>query len=96
MTKPVVEIEYCIKCRFVLRATWIAQELLFTFGEDLEAVSLKPSDTGGLFRVTVDGELLWDREAEGYFPEIKRLKQKVRDLVAPERDLGHSDLKKVV
>jgi len=93
MSKSVIEIEYCIKCRFVLRATWMAQELLFTFGEDLQAVSLKPSDVGGIFRVTVDGELVWDREAEGGFPEIKVLKQKVRDQVAPGRDLGHADVK---
>lgn len=93
MTKPVVEIEYCLKCRFVLRATWTAQELLFTFGEELQAVSLRPGG-GGVFRVAVDGKLLWDRDVEGSFPEMKELKQRLRDVIAPERDLGHSDVKK--
>jgi len=93
MSKHVVGIEYCTKCRFVLRATWIAQELLFTFGEDLKAVSLLPAGSG-VFRITVGEEsVVWDREVEGGFPETKLLKQRIRDLIAPERDLGHSDKK---
>lgn len=92
MTKPTVEIHYCATCRFVLRATWMAQELLFTFGEDLGALSLVPSD-GGVFRVQLaDGTLLYDRHAnDGAFPESKELKQLVRDAIAPGKDLGHSD-----
>lgn len=35
--------------------------------------------------------LLWDRKAEGGFPETKLLKQKVRDCIEPNKDLGHSD-----
>jgi len=35
--------------------------------------------------------LLWDRKAEGGFPETKVLKQRVRDHIDPNRDLGHSD-----
>jgi selenoprotein W-related protein len=93
MSKAVVGIEYCQKCRFVLRASWIAQELLFTFGDVLQAVSLVPSG-GGVFRVTVDDEVVWDRDIEGAFPDSKELKQRIRDVVAPEFDLGHSDVKK--
>jgi predicted Rdx family selenoprotein len=36
--------------------------------------------------------LLWDRKAEGGFPETKVLKQRVRDRLEPKRDLGHSDV----
>ena len=39
----------------------------------------------------MDEELVWDRKADGGFPEIKVLKQRVRDIIAPERNLGHSD-----
>ncbi len=93
MSKPSVEIEYCRSCRFVLRATWMAQELLFTFADDVERVSLVPSG-GGVFRVTVNGDaVIWDRKAEGAFPESKVLKQRLRDAIAPGRDLGHSDKK---
>jgi predicted Rdx family selenoprotein len=35
--------------------------------------------------------LIWDRKAEGGFPETKVLKQRIRDHLQPDRDLGHSD-----
>lgn len=89
--KPTVEIEYCPGCRWLLRAGWTAQELLTTFEEELGAVTLKPSDIGGKFCVTIDGEIVWDRKTEERFPEMKELKQIIRDRIAPEHDLGHSD-----
>ena len=88
--KPRVTIEYCTQCRWLLRAAWLAQELLTTFPDDLGEVALKPG-MGGVFEVTVDGETAWSRKAEGRFPEAKELKQRVRDRVAPGRPLGHSD-----
>ena len=90
--KPRVEIEYCPGCRWLLRAGWTAQELLTTFEAELGAVTLKPSETGGRFLVTLEGSTVWDRKAEGRFPEMKELKQRIRDRIAPERDLGHSDV----
>lgn len=88
--KPRVCIEYCTQCRWLLRAAWLAQELLTTFQDDLGEVALKPG-AGGVFEITVEGETVWSRAAEGRFPEAKELKQRVRDRVAPERPLGHSD-----
>jgi len=85
-----VEIRYCTQCRWLLRAAWLAQELLTTFEAELGEVALVPG-TGGVFEVRVDGEPLWSRAERGRFPELKELKQLVRDHVAPERDLGHSD-----
>lgn len=85
-----VTIEYCTQCQWLLRAGWMAQELLNTFGQELGELALIPG-TGGVFRVAVDGELVWDRKERGGFPEITVLKQLVRDRVAPERDLGHVD-----
>ena len=35
--------------------------------------------------------LLWDVLSSAGFPEVKKLKQLVRDSVTPEKDLGHSD-----
>jgi len=89
--KPNIEIEYCPGCRWLLRAAWVAQELLTTFEKELGGVRLVPSETSGRFLVTLDGETVWDRKVEGGFPELKALKQRVRDRIAPERDLGHSD-----
>jgi selenoprotein W-related protein len=89
-TKPIVAITYCTQCRWLLRAGWSAQELLVTFEEELGGVTLLPG-TGGVFDVTVEGKLVWSRKAEGRFPEMKELKQRIRDVVAPDRPLGHSD-----
>jgi selenoprotein W-related protein len=87
---PRLEITYCTQCRWLLRAGWLAQELLTTFPADLGEVALVPG-TGGVFTVRLDAELLWDRREEGGFPELSRLKQLVRDRVAPGRSLGHTD-----
>lgn len=89
--KPEIEIEYCPGCRWLLRAGWTAQELLTTFEAELGAVTLRPSDVGGTFRVSSDDHTLWDRKEAGRFPEMKELKQRLRDYIAPERNLGHSD-----
>lgn len=85
-----IEIAYCTQCRWLLRAAWMAQELLTTFETELAEVALIPG-TGGIFEVRVDGATVWSRKAEGGFPEPKELKQRVRDVVAPDRSLGHAD-----
>lgn len=90
MPKPRIEIHYCTQCRWLLRAAWLAQELLTTFEQELGEVALIPG-TGGLFEVRAQGQLVWSRKAEGRFPDAKELKQRVRDIIAPEKDLGHSD-----
>lgn len=87
---PRLEIEYCTQCRWLLRAAWMAQELLTSFDTDLGEVALIPG-TGGVFDVRLDGETLFSRKREGRFPESKELKQLVRDRIDPDRDLGHSD-----
>jgi len=68
----------------------MTQELLTTFQDEIGEVALIPG-TGGVFEVRVDGENIWSREREGRFPEMKQLKQLVRDRVAPGKELGHSD-----
>jgi selenoprotein W-related protein len=85
-----VTINYCTQCRWLLRAGWMAQELLSSFEDELAEVALRPG-RGGVFEVHVDEVLIWSRAAEGRFPDIKELKQRVRDCVAPGRDLGHVD-----
>ena len=87
-----IEIEYCTQCRWLLRAAWMAQELLTTFDEEITALTLRPA-SGGTFEVRANGGTVWSRKAEGRFPEITELKQRVRDRIAPERHLGHSDQK---
>ena len=88
--QPRVEITFCTQCRWLLRAAWMAQELITTFPDELGETALVPG-SGGVFEIRVDDELIWSRKQEGRFPEITELKQLVRDRIAPEKDLGHSD-----
>jgi selenoprotein W-related protein len=87
---PRVEIEYCTQCRWLLRAAWMAQELLTTFVDDLAEVALIPG-TGGIFEIRLDDQLLFSRKEMGRFPEAKEVKQLIRDKIDPQRSLGHSD-----
>ncbi|KHL11987.1 selenoprotein W-related protein [Mumia flava] len=87
---PRVTITYCTQCRWLLRAAWMAQELLSTFEEEIAEVALVPTH-GGVFRIDVDGTAVWNRKRDGGFPDAAELKQRVRDVIAPDRDLGHAD-----
>ncbi|OOQ86364.1 selenoprotein domain protein [Penicillium brasilianum] len=102
---PRIAIKFCTQCRWMLRAAYFAQELLSTFGTDLGEVALVPV-TGGVFTVTIwhatatntateevttQETPLWDRKRDGGFPEVKALKSLVRNIIAPNRDLGHTD-----
>ncbi|RFU31782.1 hypothetical protein B7463_g4546, partial [Scytalidium lignicola] len=103
---PRVTIQFCTQCKWMLRAAYFAQELLSTFNTALGEVALQPS-TGGTFIVTlyhgseasnaaggpitIQRHLIWDRKAEGGFPETKELKRRIRDIIDPTRDLGHVD-----
>lgn len=89
--KPTLVIEYCPKCHWLLRAAYMAQEFLTTFENDLKAVTLQPSEVNGNFQISIDGKKLFDRKDYGGFPEIKELKQIVRDVVNPGKSLGHAD-----
>lgn len=90
---PRVAITYCTQCNWLLRAGWMAQELLQTFGQTLGEVALIPA-TGGTFEITLNGQTIWERKMDGGFPGPAELKQRVRDIIEPDRDLGHADRKK--
>ncbi|MFC6915585.1 SelT/SelW/SelH family protein [Cellulomonas gelida] len=97
-----VTLTYCTQCRWLLRAAWYAQELLTTFHREVDEVALRPG-TGGVFVVeaqasSFDGHaapapvVVWDRGRDGGFPEVTELKRRVRDVIAPGKPLGHSDV----
>lgn len=91
----------------MLRAAYFAQELLSTFSTSLGEVALQPSTGGVftieiLYLSTpshiADAEephllskILWDRKTENGFPEVKELKRRVRDVIDPNKDLGHNE-----
>lgn len=78
MSKPAITLHYCTQCNWMLRSAWMAQELLQTFSDDLSAVTLQPG-TGGVFEISVDGQVIWERKRDGGFPDAVTLKQRVRD-----------------
>jgi selenoprotein W-related protein len=77
----------------MLRATWIAQELLSTFEAEAGKVILQPDHTGGVFMIYANEKLIFQRNSDSGFPDVKIIKQLVRDEIAPGKDLGHSDRK---
>lgn len=87
-----VTIHYCRQCNWLMRSSWMGQELLTTFAEELDELRLQPG-TGGVFEVFANDARVWSRKDDGGFPDIVELKRRVRDQIAPERDLGHADRK---
>lgn len=87
------------------RASWTQTELLLTFAPSetlpagLRSVTVLPRrdevEAGRwrvwLYRTEARPDLVWDRKVDGGFGEMKELKKRVRDLVAPGASLGHSD-----
>jgi selenoprotein W-related protein len=91
-TKPAITLQYCSQCNWMLRASWMAQELLHSFSTDLGSVTLVPG-TGGIFVIDIDGKVIWDRKVDGGFPDAAELKRRVRDYCFPDKDLGHLEKK---
>lgn len=87
---PSVVIHYCTLCQWQLRAAWMAQEVLQTFSDELYRVSLQPG-SGGVFEVWVNESLVWERKRDDGFPGPKELKQRIRDVLCPDKGLGHID-----
>lgn len=85
-----VRIIYCTQCNWLLRSAWMAQEILQTFATDIAELSLAPA-TGGRFEILINDALIWERKRDGGFPGPKELKQKIREVIDPNRDLGHID-----
>lgn len=90
--KNQIKIIYCTQCKWLLRATWMSQELLTTFSAEIDELTLVPG-TGGIFEVYANGERIWSRKDMNGFPEITTLKKLVRDVIAPNKNLGHIDRK---
>ncbi|CAK4030628.1 Hypothetical predicted protein [Lecanosticta acicola] len=104
---PRVAITYCTQCKWMLRAAYFGQELLSTFGTSIGEIALIPAtgglftvhltynstatSTSSLDEVQAQEVLIWDRKAEGGFPETKILKQRIRNFIEPDKNLGHSD-----
>lgn len=71
-----VEIEYCVPCGHLDQAQETQKALLEEYGQSLDHVALKPGD-GGVFKVRVDGDTVYDKEEEGY--DLPTLKNRVEE-----------------
>ncbi len=85
-----IQIRYCTGCKWLLRSAWMAQEILSTFEQEVTELTLIPGDNG-IFEITANDRVIWSRERDGGFPDIKELKSRVRDIIAPNKGLGHID-----
>lgn len=77
LSRPGISITYCRECNFLLRASWVAQELLHTFEDYVSGVTLVPG-RGGQFDVHYGDDLLFSNKIAGRFPETREL----RDLLS--------------
>jgi len=89
-TKPTIRFVYCTGCKWMLRTAWMMQELLSTFELEIGNIVIEPG-TGAVFQIYVNNKRIWDRKENKGFPDVKVLKQMVRDEIAPLKDLGHVD-----
>ena len=88
--KNYIEIKFCPKCKWLFRATCISQELLSLHESDLSSVTLVPSESG-VFDIVCNQSLIFSRKQENGFIYIAIIKQRIRDLIDPDRNLGHID-----
>jgi len=88
--KNIIKIYFCTKCGWLARASWMAQEFINTFPNDIFSLNLVPSDSGK-FEIWCNDQLVFSRLEEGGFIEIKNIKKRIRDLIDPSRGLGHND-----
>ena len=92
MKKHVINIYFCTKCGWLMRASWLSQEFINTFSSDISSVNLVP-DRNGKFEIRCSDILIFSRKKEGKFIDLKLMKQRIRDIVNPSMNLGHSDVK---
>lgn len=73
-----VEIEYCVPCGFLSRAEDVQHALLTTFGESLEAVTLR-TGANGVFVVRVDDAVVFDKSRDEF--DVDGIVRQVRERV---------------
>lgn len=83
MTRLTVSIVYCVRCNFLPRALWMANELLHTYPDFIEALELVPG-SGGDFEIRVDGAVLFSRRTNGRYPEVREVKEAINRLLAED------------
>jgi selenoprotein W-related protein len=86
--RPTITITYCTACNFTARATWLAQELLHTFHDQIAGVMLVPG-SGGVLDVAVDDRVVFSKAASGRDPSIKELRDSLYELLPATGERPH-------
>ena len=86
-----IEIQFCTQCGWLPRASWMMQEILTTFQDEILSVTLTPK-SDGIFEIFLDKEKIYSRSDFGGFLDIKDIKKLIRDNINPKKNLGHSEL----
>ena len=63
-----IAIQYCNQWNYLPRAASLASQLLEKYGNNIENLSLLPSD-GGVFEITKNDILIFSKKKLGRFPE---------------------------
>lgn len=71
-----IKLRYCVPCDYTLRATWVASELLTKHPREIASFELEPG-TNGDFEFSLDGHLVFSKQATGEFPHPDDLEQMV-------------------
>jgi len=71
-----VEIEYCVPCGFRERALDVERAVLNALETELDRVSLVMGDHG-VFRVTVDGDAVYEKSEDDY--DVDGIVRRVRE-----------------
>lgn len=80
-----IEIEYCVPCGLLGAAEEVGHAVLSRFGERIGGVRMTPGH-GGVFRVSVDGTLVFDKSHDGF--DIATIVERVSERARPGQALG--------
>ena len=73
-----IRIDYCGVRNYLPRASSLAAEIKKQLGLESQLVR----GSGGIFEVSVDGERIFSKKAEGRFPSEKEIVDKLRERAA--------------
>ena len=73
-----VAVEFSMTSGTLMRATWIAQELISEFHRDIVDVGLIPRSSENTFNIWIGGKIAWSRGVGQPLPDYDHLRPMVR------------------
>jgi len=88
---PNISVFYCVKSKYLACASWIVQEILSTFQDDVNSATLVPSLEKGKFIVTLDNVVIWDKKERNRLPDIDELKRVVSNYFSSDVSISSKE-----